>query len=252
MPPRNFISNLPTHLPPFPLLTQTCPRCSSSTRQFSSSSSRSKRQTRLRRQLYAWLNGPGQVFHDPLPNSTNYLSAYDKAGRLVRARDAEQRNNSDGDEDKPEADKEEEDPDSPEAATEESDVARLLKEARRQEQDSRDGENGLPPESLEDLRPFPQNAQFMSQPVLSVELRNEIFHRVKDLGLDVRTVSAQLGVAIERAGAVVRLKAVEEDWIKKVCDLCLSSPRSSVILRDEINISISLEDNKMVTFFQTL
>jgi hypothetical protein len=34
--------------------------------------------------MFEWLNGPGAVFKDPLPGSTNYLSAYDKSGRLMR------------------------------------------------------------------------------------------------------------------------------------------------------------------------
>ncbi|KAL9078291.1 MAG: hypothetical protein Q9157_002778, partial [Trypethelium eluteriae] len=164
--------------------------------------------------MYAWLNGPGQVFHDPLPNSTNYLSAYDKAGRLIRAQDANEKSRSKAEQDKEEAENEE-DPDAQEASSEEADAARLRREARRQEQESKGDGNKVSSESMEDLRPFPQNTQFMSQPVLSVELRDEIFRRVKDGGLDVRTVSAQLGVAIERVGAVVRLKTIEEEWIKQ-------------------------------------
>ena len=168
--------------------------------------------------MYAWLDGPGQVFRDPLPNSTNYLSAYDKAGRLVRAREGSDRDNeTESEQDKSDGENDE-DPDAPEAAAEQSEAARSLREfAQRQDQNSGGGDKTVPPESLQDFRPFPQNAQFISQPVLSVELRDEIFRRVKDQGLDVTTVSAQLGVAIERVGAVVRLKAVEEEWIKEVC-----------------------------------
>ncbi|KAL9086067.1 MAG: hypothetical protein Q9165_007279 [Trypethelium subeluteriae] len=164
--------------------------------------------------MYSWLNGPGQVFHDPLPNSTNYLNAYDKAGRLIRAKDTDEKAKSNSEQDKVEAENDG-DPDAQEASSEEAGAARLRREARRQDQESRGDENKVPTESMEDLRPFPQNAQFMSQPVLSVELRDEIFRRVKGEGLDVRTVSAQLGVAIERVGAVVRLKTVEEEWIKQ-------------------------------------
>ena len=194
--------------------------------------------------MYAWLDGPGKVFHDPLPNSTNYLSAYDKAGRLIRARDpSKSKSNEDNEESD---DKNEEDA---ESSTEESDAERLAKEARRQEQENRQGENNIPPESVEDLRPYPQNAQFMSQPVLSVELRDEIFRRVKEQGLDVRTVSAQLGVAIERVGAVVRLKTVEEEWAKQVRIITLThSQWSGLFLVMSSKLSISLEDNHMVTF----
>lgn len=34
--------------------------------------------------MFAWLEGPGESFRHPLPNSTNYLSAYDKRGKLLR------------------------------------------------------------------------------------------------------------------------------------------------------------------------
>ena len=38
----------------------------------------------MRRQMFAWLDGPGESFRHPLPKSTNYLSAYDKRGKLLR------------------------------------------------------------------------------------------------------------------------------------------------------------------------
>lgn len=34
--------------------------------------------------MFAWLEGPGESFRLPLPRSTNYLSAYDKRGKLLR------------------------------------------------------------------------------------------------------------------------------------------------------------------------
>ena len=34
--------------------------------------------------MFAWLQGPGESFKHPLPNSTNYLSAYDRRGKLLR------------------------------------------------------------------------------------------------------------------------------------------------------------------------
>lgn len=34
--------------------------------------------------MFAWLEGPGENFRYPLPGSTNYLSAYDRRGRLQR------------------------------------------------------------------------------------------------------------------------------------------------------------------------
>lgn len=34
--------------------------------------------------MFAWLDGPGENFRYPVPGSTNYLSAYDRRGRLFR------------------------------------------------------------------------------------------------------------------------------------------------------------------------
>lgn len=115
--------------------------------------------------MFTWLNGPGAAFRDPLPGSTNYLSAYDKKGQLNR---------------KP-------------------------------------GEDGqIRGESPSDLRPFPQNPWFQSQTVLSEELRNEVWRRVRELGKTVRAVSVELGIEMRRVGAVVRLVEIEKRWLKEV------------------------------------
>jgi len=112
-------------------------------------------QTRLRRQMFAWLEGPGESLRYPLPNSTNYLSAYDKRGKLLR-----------------------------------------------------EGEDT--PESREDLRPFPLNQHFISESILSEDLRQEIWRRVQVEKKSVRTVSVELGVEMRRVGAVVRLVELEK------------------------------------------
>ena len=77
----------------------------------------------------------------------------------------------------------------------------------------------IPRESAEDLMPFPMNRQFRSQHVLSEELKDVIYKRVMVDGETVRNVSADLGVEMNRVGAVVRLKAVEKEWEKQVCRL---------------------------------
>ena len=85
--------------------------------------------------------------------------------------------------------------------------------------DDRDSKKGLgvPRETADDLMPFPLNRHFRSQPVLSEELKEEIYKRVMVEGQDVRTVSASLSVEMRRVGAVVRLKAVEKQWESEVC-----------------------------------
>ena len=77
----------------------------------------------------------------------------------------------------------------------------------------------LPKENSEDLMPFPLNRQFRSQHVLSEELKDAVYKRVMVDGQSVRTVSATLGVEMNRVAAVVRLKAVEKEWEEQVC-LC--------------------------------
>lgn len=49
-------------------------------------------------------------------------------------------------------------------------------------------------------------------------MREEIYSRVKTQGKSVRQVSAELAVSLERVAAVVRLKAVEKEWVDSVCD----------------------------------
>ena len=76
--------------------------------------------------------------------------------------------------------------------------------ATEQEQEYR-----LPPETLDDLRPFPLNRNFVSQSILSEDLRNEIWDKVRQQGKSVREVSVEMGVDMRRVAAVVRLVEVE-------------------------------------------
>lgn len=96
--------------------------------------------------------------------------------------------------------------------------------AVRREEETKENEKGsvLPPETEEDLRPFPANPFFRSQPVLSEDLREAIYQRVKKDGATVSLASVEFGVSNERVGAVVRLKQMEKEWIAQVC--CYPSP----------------------------
>lgn len=67
------------------------------------------------------------------------------------------------------------------------------------------------------LRPFPSNPAFISQPVLSEEARELIWHKVMVNWEGIKAVSAELGVDQRRVAAVVRMKEVEKDWQKNVC-----------------------------------
>lgn len=65
-------------------------------------------------------------------------------------------------------------------------------------------------------RPFPLNPNFVSEPVLSEDLREEIFRRVVVLKRSVRAVSVELKVDMRRVAAVVRLVQLERQWRSQV------------------------------------
>lgn len=174
-----------------------------------------RRSTKLRRDMKEWLAGPGFKFRRQRPDGTNYLSAYDKTGQLKRAGRA--RVNA-------------ELPTPAEvAATEEKvqrqEVAEGIDEAERTERaEARAAERArqaanarrTPKETAADLRPFPLNHNFRSQPVLSEELRDELYGQVVVRGMDLQSVSAAYSVDMRRVAAVVRLKTIEKEWIESV------------------------------------
>lgn len=182
--------------------------------------------------MFRWLNGPGAVFRDPLPGSTNYLNAYDPNGNLIRTGAGRATDSKDiGDEDGLDS--------APGRNSLEQNIA---------------GARPIPPEMGDDLMPFPLNRQFKSQPVLSDEMRDEIYRRISVEGKSVRTVSAELRVTMERVGAVFRLKTIENQWIQQVRDLLfgdMGHRQHSGCLRnhdDETKqYSISLQDFPVVT-----
>jgi hypothetical protein len=65
--------------------------------------------------------------------------------------------------------------------------------------------------------PFPLNPQFISEPILSEELSNEIYKRVVEQKKSVRSVSVEMRVDMRRVGAVVRLKELEKRMNNEVC-----------------------------------
>ncbi|KAL8945732.1 MAG: hypothetical protein Q9222_007773, partial [Ikaeria aurantiellina] len=152
--------------------------------------------------MFRWLNGPGAAFKDPLPGSTNYINAYDPQGNLIRARRGDKTNRR-TDKDDPDGARKERDNDV------DSEIGR-----NELEQNVASGKP-IPRETADDLMPFPMNRQFRSQLVLSEELRNEIYRRISEEDKSVRTVSAELGVEMQRVGAVFRLKTIENQWIQE-------------------------------------
>ena len=91
-------------------------------------------------------------------------------------------------------------------------------------------------------RPFPLNEHFFSQPILSEELREEIWRRVKTDKKSIRNVSVELGVEMRRVGAVVRLLELEKQWRAEV------SSRPPLML----HVSVSYDgQHKIRLVFQT-
>ncbi|KAG9805440.1 hypothetical protein KCU63_g23302, partial [Aureobasidium melanogenum] len=147
--------------------------------------------------MFSWLNGPGRVFREPLPGSTNYLGAYDRSGNLMRLRAGAEEENEQEDQ---------------------VDVSKLNEEEKakyNQEKEAKAAENrnDLPRERQSDLRPYPLNNDFRSQSVLSEDLREEIYKKIVDEKVDLSTVSALYGVDMRRVAAVVRLKTIERNWV---------------------------------------
>ena len=140
--------------------------------------------------MFNWLNGPGAAFRHSLPGSTNYLNAYDESGHLIRATQKERPKNEDSED--------------------------LSEDRTPSFEKNIQGEKAIPRETLDDLMPFPMNRQFRSEPVLSEELKDEIYRMWKEEGKSVRRISSDMQVEMRRVGAVIRLKSVEKDWIEQV------------------------------------
>ncbi|KAL2401324.1 hypothetical protein ABEF93_004996 [Exophiala dermatitidis] len=169
---------------PAPSVNTHCKSCLQ--RAFSSTPSS---KTQLRRHMFAWLQGPGRNFKQPLNESTNYLSAYDRRGNLLRQRNQKQ---------------------APSVETTSEGAETLDAEALEA---AAEEEPSIPKESVDDLRPFPLNKNFVSQSILSDELREEIWKRVQVNGKSVRQVSVEMGVDMRRVAAVVRLVEVERRMV---------------------------------------
>lgn len=84
----------------------------------------------------------------------------------------------------------------------------------------------------QNARPFPLNPWFVSESVLSEELRGEIFRRVAVQKQNIREVSVDLGVDMRRIGAVVRLVELERRWRQQVCISLISVLVSGFLCND--------------------
>ncbi|KAI9672626.1 MAG: hypothetical protein M1831_000061 [Alyxoria varia] len=169
-------------------------------------SARIRRQTRLRQQMWTWLNGPGAVYKEtPKPGSFNYLGASRQLANEAEEAEAEEK----------EAGEKER---SPAASTQAESGYNYVSGSERNDGKGLDkaklkkGSRGVTDRSLQ---PFPLNPYFRSQSVLSERFREEIYKRVVLEGHPVREVSQDLGVDMNRVGAVVRLMKVQRDWVSE-------------------------------------
>ena len=78
-------------------------------------------------------------------------------------------------------------------------------------------------------RPFPNNPNFRSEPVLSSEARKMIWEAIMVKGMPLKAVSAEFHVDMRRVAAVVRMMEIEKKYEREVSYLTLlfSSPRPS-------------------------
>lgn len=94
----------------------------------------------------------------------------------------------------------------------------------------------LPAERSSDLRPFPANQEFSSQPVLSDRFKTKLWQEIMLNGKSVSEVSAEYRVEMSRVGAVVRLLEVEKEWNRIVSQPPLTSNLPNTFYDDIIKI----------------
>ncbi|KAH8590747.1 eukaryotic mitochondrial regulator protein-domain-containing protein [Bisporella sp. PMI_857] len=176
------------------------------------------RVTRARHQLYRWLNSQGEIFRNPAQGHTNYLTAYTSDGQLKRVLEARKR----------EAQEQNESP--------------IVPGQEKPRVDS----NAVPPETNRDLRPFPHNPFFISQPVLGDEMREKIWEAIMIEGKSVRDVSTEFSVEMSRVGAVVRLKEIEKEWARIGKPLAKPYAEAVMNMLPVTNYDPNLENRKSI------
>lgn len=172
-------------------------------------------QSLSRRKFFAWLEGPGENYREPKPNTTNYLTKYSTDGKAIkppRAVRARVKRLTGSDESTGEV---------PERTADEEalDKAAAEDNAYEQKRQASGKEHAAHVLGLT-VCPFPLNPHFVSESILSEALRLELWKRVMVEKKSVRQVSVELGVEMRRVGAVVRLVEVEKRMRSKVRGHC--------------------------------
>ncbi|OJJ48308.1 hypothetical protein ASPZODRAFT_130285 [Penicilliopsis zonata CBS 506.65] len=87
-------------------------------------------------------------------------------------------------------------------------------------------QSSSPDVGVENKKPFPGNQDFVSESILSEELRMEIYKRVVEQKKSIRVVSVELRVDMRRVGAVIRLVELEKRWKQLGKNLALPYARA--------------------------
>lgn len=177
------------------------------------------RTTRLRREFFGWLNGPGRRYKEfnPTLGPTYLPPAFGPAARFAEGQGAEEKELVDKEEEGEEGEEGAEQEDGNEAAGELE--GQEEKRGRREGKDAGDRDRGTRPRQR--LHPYPLNTAFQSEPVLSEALRERLWREVVVRKKDIMVVGARYNVSNERVAAVARLKQVEKDWEAQVSLMCL-------------------------------
>ncbi|KAI9726963.1 MAG: hypothetical protein M1828_000311 [Chrysothrix sp. TS-e1954] len=182
----------------------------------------SRQLTVKRKIFYNWVQKVGKNFATPQQGGTNYVTCYDREGKLIRDVEAKAREQEVKEIAAENADPERKkrvDEDDESVYDEDSDVGEdelgAKASAKRARSGKKEGEEKKVNKRKEDLQPFPHNREFRSEPILSTAMRDEIYSRIMEKGKTIRQVSQEMQVEMKRVGAVVRMKTMEQDWIKE-------------------------------------
>lgn len=173
------------------------------------------------------------------------MSAYDKDGKLLRARRTQREDEDEMDDEQLEQSEEEIERQEIEQGLSDEQRARnaAKRESRRGQLGDRARREGIPKEGPMDLRPYPLNKNFVSQPVLSEELREELYQLVAAKKLRPEDVAAAFRVDVRRVAAVVRLKTIEKQWMQEVSLSLLNSMINPCMMIPIQNIRLVLKTN---------
>jgi hypothetical protein len=172
--------------------------------------------------MHSWLATVGKNFKDP-PSEPTYLGQFhpitgqrlepstasgegrggDRARARARARADQEADAEEEGENEREVDEDQED----EEGRDMSEDSKRLEDAAADSPEG--GRQGKAP-AQKQLYPFTRNRHFVSESILSEELRMEVWRRVQQHGKSVRQVSVELGIDMRRVGAVVRLVELEK------------------------------------------